>query len=85
MLIDVVEVRALGEQRLWLRFENGVTGEIDLARLIRFDGVFSPLVDAAVFACVRVDPELGTIRWPNGADIAPETLYEGLIRREAGH
>jgi hypothetical protein len=38
-------------------------------------GVFAPLADPQYFAKVRLDEELGTIVWPNGADIAPDTLH----------
>jgi len=76
MLVDIVAVRPLGAHRLWLQFEDGVAGEIDLAPLLQFDGVFAPLLDAAEFARVQVDAERGTIRWPGGADVAPDTLYE---------
>jgi hypothetical protein len=75
MLKDVVEVRALGGYRVHLRFEDGVQGELDLGRLIRFRGVFAPLKDENEFARVQVDPELGTIAWPNGADLDPDVLY----------
>jgi hypothetical protein len=40
--------------------------------------VFAPLADTRRFAEVRVNPDTGTIEWPNGADIAPETLYEAI-------
>jgi hypothetical protein len=40
--------------------------------------VFEPLRDVSYFRQVRVDPELGTIVWPNGADLAPEFLYEKI-------
>lgn len=78
MLRDVVEVKPLGGKRVFLRFEDGVSGEIDLAGRIEFTGVFAPLVDEREFAKVRVNPDLGTIVWPNGADLAPETLYSWL-------
>jgi hypothetical protein len=39
-------------------------------------GVFEPLRDPRYFAKVRVDTEAATVVWPNGADLAPETLYE---------
>lgn len=45
------------------------------------EGVFTPLHDPGYFAQVRVDPEVGAISWPNGADLAPEVLYE----RAAAH
>ena len=78
MLKDIVEVRPVGGHRLYLRFEDGVQGEADISELIRFDGVFAPLRDEKRFAEVRVNPELGTICWPNGADLAPELLYAKL-------
>ena len=75
MLEDVVEVRVLGGHRVHLRFEDGVQGELDLGRIIRFRGVFAALKDEREFAKVRVDPELGTIVWPGGADLDPDVLY----------
>jgi hypothetical protein len=80
MLRDVIEVRPLTGHRLWLRFEDGVEGELDIATLVTFEGVFESLADPATFAAVRVDPDLGTICWPNGADIAPEVLYEEVAK-----
>ena len=84
MLQDVVEVRVLGGHRVHLRFEDGVQGDLDLARLIEFRGVFEPLEDPHEFAKVRVDPELGTIAWPNGADLDPDVLYAEVTGRPIG-
>lgn len=78
MLKDIVEVRPLGGYRLYLRFEDGLAGELDLASRLTFDGVFAPLRDPAAFAQVRVHPDLGTIVWPNGADLDPDVLYSEL-------
>ena len=75
MMIDVIEVRPMGEHRVFIRFEDGVQGEIDIAELIAFEGVFAALRDPARFAEVRVHPELGTVYWPNGADLDPDVLY----------
>ena len=75
MLLDVVEVKPLGEYRLYVRFEDGASGSVDVAKLVNFQGVFAPLRDQAFFDQVRVDPDLGTIAWPNGADIDPVVLY----------
>ena len=74
-MIDIVEARHLGGYRLWLRFEDGVQGEIDLAELIQFEGVFVALRDPARVAEVSVHPELGCLHWPNGADLDPDVLY----------
>jgi hypothetical protein len=78
MLKDIVEARSVGGHRLYLRFEDGVEGEIDLETLIDFRGVFEPLKDAAEVAKVRVDHDLGTICWENGADVDPDVLYSTL-------
>lgn len=78
MLKDIVEVRALGGYRIHLRFEDDVEGDLDLGRMIRFRGVFASLKDEREFAKVRVDPELGTIVWPSGADLDPDVLYAGV-------
>jgi hypothetical protein len=73
-LIHVTAVDVVGEHRLHLTFEDGAEGELDFATW-RWRGVFEPLADVAYFEQVTLDEELGTIVWPNGADIAPETLY----------
>jgi hypothetical protein len=81
MLKDIVEVQHLGGHRLRLRFEDGVTGELDLGLRLQFQGVFAPLRDIAEFAKVRVNPEFGTIVWPNGADLDPDVLYAEVTGR----
>lgn len=75
MVEDVVQVEARGSHRLWVRFEGGDEGEIDLGSRLSFTGVFAPLSDPEYFAQVRVDPELGTIVWPNSADLDPVVLH----------
>lgn len=71
---DVIEVEVIGEYRLCLTFEDGSVGEVAFGER-EWRGVFEPLADPAFFAQVRVDPERGTIAWPNGVDMAPEPLY----------
>ena len=78
MLHDVVEARIVADYRIYVRFDDGVSGEVDVSRLIRFRGVFAPLLSPERFAEFRVNADSGTIEWPNGADIAPETLYEAV-------
>jgi len=75
MLHDVVEARSVPDHRLFVRFDDGTTGILDIAALTRFDGVFAALQDPACFAQVRVDAELGTVVWPGGADLCPDVLY----------
>lgn len=75
MLKDIVEVRPLTPYVLHLCFEDAIEADIDLGPLIEFRGVFAPLEDPSEFAKVWVDPELGTIVGPNGADLDPDVLY----------
>ena len=74
---DVRAVEHLGGHRLRLTFADGLIGDVDLTG--KFAGplgpVFEPLRDVAYFAQVTVDEELGTVVWPNGADLAPEVLH----------
>ena len=82
MLKDIVEVQPRGEYRLHLRFEDGVEGELDISQLIPFEGVFARLQDPKEFSKVRVNTELGTIEWPNGADLDPDVLYSKITGQE---
>ena len=75
MLKDIVAAKAVGDYRLHLRFEDGVEGVVDLAPHLSFRGVFELLRDREYFAQVRVDADLGTVVWPNGADLDPDVLY----------
>ena len=59
-----------------MTFEDGVRRRVDIEPFL-WGEVFRPLRDPSFFARVTVDPELGTIVWPNGADLAPEFLYYG--------
>jgi hypothetical protein len=75
-IIDVIQARILARYIVELTFETGETKEIDLEPLLR-GSVFEPLIhDYQLFRQLRVDPEAGTIVWPNGADVSPRTLYQ---------
>ena len=82
MLQDIEAVKPLGDYRLYLRFETDIEGDVDLVGQLRFRGVFEPLRDREYFARVRVDRELGTIVWPNGADLDPDVLYAQITGEE---
>ena len=73
-LVHVTAVVVTGDHRLRLTFEDGAQGDVDLSDM-DWRGVFEPLADAEYFRRVSLDTQLGTIVWPNGADIAPETLH----------
>ncbi|HVD39979.1 MAG TPA: DUF2442 domain-containing protein [Solirubrobacterales bacterium] len=73
-IVHVTDLDYLGGHRLQLAFDDGSFGEVDFSRE-EWKGVFAPLADPSYFGRAELDEELGTIVWPNGADIAPETLH----------
>jgi len=76
MFPRVKQVRHLGAYRLELSFTDGTKGELDFEeRVLGRGGVFSPLEDVSFFGQVTVDPEAGTIVWPNEVDFCPDVLY----------
>ena len=81
MLPNVVSVTLAGPYRLQIRFDDGVEGEVDVKAAVSFVGVFEPLSDPAFFAQVRVDPEAGTVVWPNGADLDLLVLHSRVTGR----
>ncbi len=81
----ITGVRATGTFQLRLEFADGSTGSVDLASWIGGRrGVFAPLQEPAFFARVSLDPEAGTVVWPNGVDLDPDMLYEAAHRTMAG-
>jgi hypothetical protein len=74
-MFDVIHARYVSEYTVWLQFEDGTEGEVDLSAEL-YGPVFEPLKDRAFFSRFRVNPDTGTIEWPNKADFAPEFLYE---------
>lgn len=76
MFPRIKNVICLQEYCLALTFANGETGEIDLRnRIVNRGGVFRALEEIAFFQQVQVDPESGTLVWPNGVDLDPDVLY----------
>ncbi len=76
-MLNVRKVEHRGGHRLWVQLSDGTEGEVDLQAYL--DGaVFEPLRDVSLFAQVRIDPEIRTVAWPNGADLAPEFLRDLL-------
>ena len=78
MIPHVIEAKYQGEYRIWLKFNDGAEGTVDLRDRL-FGEMFEPLKDQKKFQSFRVDPELETLVWPNGADLAPEFLRAHLF------
>jgi Protein of unknown function (DUF2442) len=78
-LHDITAVELVGDFRLRLTFDDGTVGDVDFSGR-DWRGVLEPLRDSAYFSRVHVDPELGTVAWPDGIDLAPEPLYEEARR-----
>lgn len=71
----VESVEIVGPYTLRLRFDDATEQTINLEPVLAGE-IFEPLRDPVVFAQVRIDPEMHTLVWPNGADFDPETLHD---------
>ena len=81
MILHVTSVAVTGPTHLTLTFNDGARKRVDLGPLL-YGPVFEPLHDIAFFAKARLDPELGTVVWPNETDFAPEALHALADTRE---
>lgn len=79
-MVRVIQARYVRDYIVWLRFSDGIEGEVDLCGEL-FGEVFEPLKDPVVFRLFSVHPEWHTIAWPNGADFAPEFLHDAVKAR----
>jgi hypothetical protein len=75
MFLHVTRVSYLQSYELELEFSDGIVKKVDLSKEL-YGEVFDPLKDPEFFKQVAVNEETNTIEWPNGADFAPEFLYE---------
>ncbi len=71
----IEKVEVCGPHSLKLTFNDGLTKRVNVLPLLQ-GPVFEPLLDPAFFKRVLLDPVAGTVVWPNGADFAPEALYD---------
>lgn len=77
MILHVKEAKYLHDYVIRLRFNDGAEGEVDLSGELEGE-VFGSLKDINKFKSFKIDPVLETIVWKNGADLAPEFLYEHM-------
>jgi hypothetical protein len=75
MFLHVTSVSYITAYRLRIQFSDGIVKDVDLSKELHGE-VFEPLKDPEFFKRVAVNPETNTIEWPNGADFAPEFLYQ---------
>ena len=75
---EVIEAKIIKDYIVQIVFDDFKRGRIDLRKYLG-KGIFKGLVDKRKFRQMRVDVELGTICWPNGADIAPDRLYSDIL------
>jgi hypothetical protein len=77
MILHVTHAKYEGGYRLWLKFNDGAEGTVDLREELRGE-MFEPLRSLKKFRSFGIDPELETVVWENGADFAPEFLRSRL-------
>ena len=77
MKYHVITAEHVSDYAIRITFRDGTTGEIDLSAELT-GPMFEPLREPAAFKRFMVHPEFHTLVWPNGADLAPEFLYENL-------
>lgn len=75
MIIHITQVKVVGDYSLELTFDNGVQKRVNLRHEL-YGPIFEPLRDPSYFAKAHVDPDSRTVTWPNGADFAPDFLYQ---------
>ena len=76
-MLHVKSARYVSGLKLWISFDDGSSGEVDLSGKVN-GPIFEAIQDPEVFSKVTVDPELETVIWPNGPDLAPE-FFQGLL------
>lgn len=82
MFLHVTEARYLDAFRIEVAFNDGKKGVADLSEALK-DPVFEPLKNPEQFMQFQVDPDLETIVWANGADLAPEYIYFQAFKKDS--
>ena len=74
VLVDVVKASPVDDKHIFVEFDDGKKGNVDLTKIMH-GPLYEELVASGDLMNFVVDSESGTIVWPNGLDIAPETLW----------
>ncbi len=75
MIPKIIEAEYEHDYIIHLRFDDGIEGDVDMSQEL-YGELFEPLKNLELFKKFTIHPEFHTLCWPNGADIAPEFLYE---------
>lgn len=78
MFLHIIEAKYIKDYRVWLRFNDGTTGEVDLASELE-GTIFEPLKNVEYFKSFKLRGH--TLSWDNGADFAPEFLRDHLVQK----
>jgi hypothetical protein len=81
MLESVIKAKHIKDYKIWITFDDGKEGDIDLAQTLKNrGGVFRPLQNIKYFKNFKIQND--TLSWKNGADLAPESLYKLLKEQQ---
>ena len=78
MLDRIVAAEARPDYHIWIRFEDGLEGELSVKHLVG-RGVFAAWSEQGEFERLFVDAESGTVAWPGDIDLAPDALRHRLV------
>jgi len=81
-MLEVVRAEHIEGYRIHVEFNTGERGEVDLQEAL-WGPVFEPLKDPQTFRRFAVSATLHTVRWENGADLAPEFLHDKMVEQAA--
>lgn len=77
-MLHVTNAKYLSDYQIYLVFDDGSQGKVNLKDYL-IGSMFEPLKNISIFSQLSLDTELGTVTWPNGADLAPEFLKQVLL------
>jgi len=83
-MLEITGAEYLKGYRIAIRFSNGESGVVDLTDAL-WGPVFEPLKNPEAFRRFEVSNVLHTICWENGADLAPELLYDKMVEQTGAH
>ncbi len=77
----IIKAKPLPNYRLWLKYSDGVEGEVDLSHLVG-KGVFKAWQDEEFFNSIRINEETHTVEWEGGIDLCPDNLYAKIVGKD---